>query len=95
MRKWKTRPGIVLTCVCDEPMLVATAEARGLCPYVKQLNSTGAYYWSLLEKGLGLEEMASEASAAYGVPQERILPGLEAYIKMLAEAGYLIPVDEG
>lgn len=94
MCKWKIRSGIVLTSVCNEYMLVTTAEARGFCPYVKQINSTGAYYWTLLEKGMGIEEMAKEASAAYGAPAERILPGLESYITMLAEAGYLIPVEE-
>ena len=35
MKGWTIRPGVVLTQVCEEYLLVATRKARGLCPYVK------------------------------------------------------------
>lgn len=93
MSSYKIQPGVVLTSVCGEHMLVATRLARGKCPYVKQLNSTGAFYWSLLEQGKDLEEMVAIASEAYGVDGERIRPGLEKYIEGLRSGGYLLPED--
>ncbi len=75
-------------------MLVATLEARGKCDYVKQLNSTAAYYWTLLEKGFSLEEMTEMASVRFGVSRQRIRPGLVSFINTLILEGYLLVEEE-
>lgn len=93
MKGWTIRPGVVLTQVCEEYLLVATRKARGLCPYVKQINSTGVYYWTLLEQGMDGETMIREAAARYGVEPETIRPGLERYLAQLKEQGYLYGED--
>lgn len=88
--KDKIRPGVVLAQVCGESLLVATRPARGFCPYVKQLNSTGAFFWTLLEQGLNPEEMAQAALEEYKVPVERLRPGLARFLEDLRRNGYLI-----
>lgn len=87
------RPGVVLAQVCGENLLIATRAARGRCPYVKQLNATGAFFWSLLEQGLDPEAMARAASEQYGVPVERLRPGLLRFLEDLRKSGYLIPEE--
>lgn len=93
MKRYQIRPGVVMAGVCGEYMLVATRRARGCCPYVKQLNSTGAFYWSLLEAGKDMEAMIRTASDTYGVAEERIRPGVAAFLASLCAEGYLL--EEG
>lgn len=83
------QPGIVLTQVCGECMLVATRPARGKCPYVKQLNATGAFFWRLLEQGMDTEDMVQAAAVRYGATPERIRPGLLLFLEDLKKNGYL------
>lgn len=92
--RYKIQPGIVLSTVCGESLLVATMKARDKCPYVKQLNSTAAYYWSLLEAGMSLEEILTDAEETYNVSRERVRPGLVSFINSLVMEGYLIPEAE-
>lgn len=93
MTQYKIQPGIVLVQVCGEQMLVATRAARGKCPYVKQLNATGAYFWTLLEQRLETEEMVQTASVHYQVEPERIRPGLLQFLENLRQNGYLLAED--
>lgn len=90
MTRRAIQPGIVFSAVCGEQLLIATRRARGKCPYVKQLNATGAYFWSLLEQGLELEDMIQTAARRYQVEPERIRPGLVRFMEELAEHGYLL-----
>lgn len=90
MKRYQIRPGVVLASVCGEHMLVATRQARGLCPYVKQMNPTGAFYWSLLEQGEELDSLVRTASERYGVEESRIRPGLLAFLDALRAEGYLL-----
>lgn len=93
MKRYQIRPGVVMAGVCGEYLLVATRRARGSCPYVKQMNPTGAFYWSLLEAGQDVEAMIRSASERYGVDEARIRPGLLAFLDALRREGYLL--EEG
>lgn len=93
MKRYQIRPGVVMAGVCGEYILVATRQARGLCPYVKQMNPTGAFYWSLLEEGQDVDTMIRSASQRYGVEESRIRPGLLAFLEALGREGYLL--EEG
>lgn len=90
MKRYKIQPGIVLTQVCGESLLVATRLARGKCPYVKQLNATGAYFWTLLEQGIEPDRMVLSAAQHYGVSPERVGPGLLQFLEDLEKSGYLL-----
>lgn len=93
MTHYAIQPGVVLASVCGEQLLIATQRARGKCPYAKQLNATGAYFWTLLEQGLTLEDMVQAAAGRFQVEPERIRPGLVKFTEDLRENGYLLPED--
>ena len=93
MTRYKIRPGVVLAQVCGENLLVATRPARGKCPYVRQLNSTGAYFWSLLEQNMGEEQMLQAARVHYQAEPERLRSSLPPFLAGLAQQGYLIPEE--
>lgn len=93
MSQYRIRPGVVLSSVCGEFMLVATRKARGLCPYVKQINATGAYYWELLMQDMDFEQMVAHAADRYHVEPTRIRPGLRIFLDDLVKKGYLLPEE--
>ena len=86
---YRIRDGVILQTICEESVLVAVGEARHFCPYVQQINESGAYLWRLLETGMDVHLMASRAAEDYGLPVEDITPGLDAFLDMLVEMGYL------
>lgn len=93
MKTYVTRAGIVLISICDEHMLVATREARAVCPYIQQINSAAAYYWKLFESGVELKDMVELAAAYFDIPKIQALITLNNFVKKLTDAGYLIPKD--
>lgn len=87
--KLKIRRGVCMVQVCDEFVLAASREARGLCPDVSFLNEDATYYWKLLEQGKSMEQMVEEVSEEFQVMPEEVRPGLQVFLKSLLEAGYL------
>lgn len=87
--KYEIHPGVVLTEVCGEFLLVATAQALGKVARARGLNRTGAYFWSLLEQGLDSEKIAEQAAAAYQRPTEDVAPVLQRFLDTLEQAHYL------
>ena len=92
--RYKTQPGIVLKSICDEHLLIATGPAREVCPAMKVINETAAYYWRLLAAGKSTEEMVAAAAADYSVSAEEIAPGVQAYLEMLSSQHYVFPEEE-
>ena len=89
--KYQIQHGVVLQNVCDEYLLIATGEARAVCPSARQINSGAAYYWKLLQSGMTEEEMLDAAAAEYEVPVETLRPGLIKFLERLSLDHYLIP----
>lgn len=87
--KYRIHPGVVLTEVCDEFMLLATAEARGIAAYAMGLNRTQAYFWSLLEQGLDSEEITAQAAEAYHISKEQVSPVLGNFLDAMERLHYL------
>lgn len=94
MTHYRIRPGVVCSVVCGESILVATRPARGKCPYVNQLNATGAYFWSLLEQGQDTEQMIESAVQYYRISSERLRNDLLRFLQNMHERGYLLTEDE-
>lgn len=86
---YKLQPGVVLTSVCGEYLLVATGEALGKVAYARGLNETGAYFWSLLEEGLSVDQIAATAAKTYEAPEDQVRPILLHFLDSLRSAGYL------
>lgn len=87
--KYSVRPGIVMTTVCDENLLVSTGEARGKTPYVKSLNSTGAWFWRQFEKIGESEQIISTAMAEYDIPEETARSAFNSFAATLLKEGYI------
>lgn len=87
--KYQIQPGVVLAEVCDEFLLLATAEARGKAPYATKLNRTQAYFWSLLEQGMDPGEITARAAEAYRIPEQQVAPVLENFLDALGTMHYL------
>lgn len=87
---YKIRSGIVMEHVCGTYFLVSTLEARAFCPYFKRLNPTAAFFWSLLEQGMDKEQMVREAAEHYYTSEDRVRPGLEAFLSSLIQTNYII-----
>lgn len=60
--KYAIQPGVLLETVCDEHLLIATGEARGKVPYVKNLNETGVWFWQLFENSSTSRRSSSRPS---------------------------------
>lgn len=87
----KVRPGIVLTHVCDQSLLVAAYEAREYCPYVTILNETGEVIWKHLTEGKNIPDIVKDVKEAFDIPADVNVEELIGdYIAQLHENGYVL-----
>ena len=87
----KVRPGIVLTKICGEYILVAAHEARQFCPYTKILNDTGALIWECLTDNQSIPEIAEELKQSFDIPADiNIEKIISDYLEILHANGYLL-----
>ena len=91
MKQYKTRPGVVLTTVGGQYVLVAAKAAREFCPSTMQINETAALCWRELEQGADRDGLVSALAKEYEVKDAA---GLDADVQELVEQlekyGYLI-----
>ena len=88
--KIRIRPGLVLTHVCDQSILVSAFEARDYCPYVTILNETGKYIWKKLSEGSDTEKIIQQVNEEYEIPNGTDTKELiYSYIYELKNEGYL------
>ena len=88
--QYQVCPGVVLQTVCDEYLLIATGEARGKCPTVRQINAGAAFYWKKLCEGLDFDALLSAAATEYEIDADTLRPGLEKFLTGLEALHYII-----
>ena len=90
MKRYKTRPGVVLTEIAGQHMLVAARELRPLCPYTVQINETAAFCWRILEGGADLDALTAAMMKEYDIadPAE-VRSDLEELLEQLQKCNYL------
>lgn len=93
MKQFKLLEGVVLVCICDEYMLVATREARGKVPFLLHINEPGAFYWRMFEEKTPLREILRQASERYGMTEETALTAVKLFLNKLYGKGYLTVLD--
>ena len=87
----KVRPGVILTHVCGQSLLVAAYEARQYCPYITILNETGESIWKCLKKEMDVSEIAHHISKVYDIPSDiNVEKLITDYINQLHKSGYII-----
>jgi hypothetical protein len=95
MDRYVTRPGVVLTSICDEYMLLAAKAAREHCPYMTQLNESSAFLWRRLEQGAdpgALEQAVSEEYELADPAEAR--EAIRGFLDQMLQLGYLLREGE-
>ena len=91
MKRYRTRPGVVLTTIAGQNVLVAAKSVREQCPYTAQINETAAFCWLMLEQGATLEDLVRKLSEEYQVADAaQMRDDLEQLLAQLIESNYLI-----
>lgn len=90
MTYYKTRPGVFLTKICGEYLLVATKAAREYCPYVRQINKSAAYLWEKVQQSVTDEELENAFMETYHIQKERARKNISSFLKALEENGYIL-----
>ncbi len=90
---YKIRPGILYRMIADAHFLIATGDSRTVCPVIQQINSSGAYYWQLLEQGVDFNQMLDNLQQEHGEDAEVLRKTLERFLIRLEERGYVIRTD--
>ena len=96
MIRYKTRPGVVLTSICGEHVLVAAGMLRDLCPYVTELNETSAFLWERLRCGADLNGLMAALGEEYELDDPNTAKvAVEAFLRQMLELNYLLPEEQG
>lgn len=91
MKRYKTRPGVVLTTISDQYFLVAAKTVRDLCPYSSQINETAAFCWRILEDGADFDTLFACLSEEYEIDDSAAVKAdLQELLDQLLKANYLI-----
>lgn len=92
---WRLRDGVVLTCVCEQFVLVGCSITRGKCPYMMQINDSAAFIWKEMDQGKTFEEIKQDLCKEYEVSDDTdIEEVIISFEKMLEENGYIV-LEEG
>lgn len=92
--RYRTRPGVVLTKICDVSVLIPSRAAYEACRSIQRLPPLWAATWSLLEKGDREETILRLHRILTKRSEEEIRGGLEKFCTEMAQKGYLIPLEE-
>lgn len=96
MTRYKTRPGVVLTEICGEHVLVAAAAIRNLCPYVTEINGTSAFLWRQMTSGTDLDGLMTALDKEYDIPDPSAArQAVEDFLRQMLELNYLLPEEQG
>ena len=95
MTMYMTRPGVLLTEICGEYLLVSTKQAREYCPYYSQINENAAFLWKHLQNGADLESLERCVLQEYELQNPDEARGLiQEFVDQMLECGYLLQKGE-
>ena len=95
MRRYRTRPGVVLTEICGEYLLVAALSIHDSVPYVTQLNESSAFLWKKLEGGADEQTLEQSVLEEYEIEDRAAArAAIRDFIDQMLSAGYLIEEEE-
>ena len=94
--RYKTRPGVVLTSIYGEHILVAAKSVLDICPYVTEINETSAFLWKELEEGADIERLMDAVQAEYEIDDpDTVRSAINGFIEQMLELNYLVAFEEG
>ena len=91
MKRYRTRPGVVLTTISGQNVLVSAKSVQGLCPFTAQINETTAFCWRVLEEGADLDTLLRRVREEYEIEDAAaVRADLEQLVAQMLESNYLI-----
>ncbi|MBR6109460.1 MAG: PqqD family protein [Clostridia bacterium] len=91
MSKFRTRPGVVLTNICGEHILVAAKAAVPDCPFVTRINEESAFLWEKLKGGADEDELLRAVEKEFETDDPEALRGaIQAFLKQMSEMHLLV-----
>ena len=91
MKRYKTRPGVVLTTIAGQNILVASKSLTPSCPFSSQINETATFCWRILEQGADMDTLLHKLCEEYEIEDvEQVRDDLEQLVSQMLESNYLI-----
>ena len=91
MKRYRTRPGVVLTTISGQNVLVSAKSVQGLCPFTAQINETTAFCWRVLEQGADMDTLLRRVREEYEIEDAAaVRADLEQLVAQMLESNYLI-----
>ncbi len=91
MKRYKARPGVVLTTIAGQYFLVAVKSLRDICPFSAQINETTAFCWRLLEEGVDFDTLLMRLTEEYEIDDPApARADLTELLEQMKDANYLI-----
>ena len=95
MAAYKTRRGVVLTCICGEYLLVAAKSLSDQVPFATQINESSAFLWRSLEEGADEEALSKAVLEEYEIDDPAAAKAaIRAFLDQMLQFGYLIEESE-
>lgn len=91
--KYRTNPNIVYCEICGRHLLVAARPEWPGKPYIQEINEQAAYCWELIGEDGEMESMEKTLSAHYGITEEEVHIGLQAFLDQMEQRGYVTGED--
>lgn len=96
MESFQTRPGVLLTQICGEYLLVASKSAREFCPYYSFLNESAAFVWRALENGADPAQLEAAVAEEFEIEDPAEIRRLiQALLENLEKNHYLLRIEQG
>ncbi len=93
--RFHTRPGVVLTSICGEYVLVAAKAVRDHVSRFAQLNESSAFLWRLLESGADEEALEKAVMEEYEIEDPvQARSAIQTFIEQMLQIGYLLKEGE-
>ena len=91
MGRMRTRPGVVLTEICGEYVLVSAKAITKDCPFVTAINEESAFLWTQLINGADEDELVAAVNAEYEVDSlDTLLDAIRGFLREMNERNLLI-----
>ena len=87
---YRPRPGIVLTKICDQNVLIPSRIAHEHCKSIRTLPLVWAITWEYLERGVQEEQIFKLHRIMSKKSEEEIRQSLDRFYEAFYSQGYLI-----
>ena len=95
MKRYRTRPGVVLTTISGQNVLVSAKSVQGLCPFTAQINETTAFCWRVLEEGADMDTLLRRVREEYEIEDPAAArEAIRNFLEQMLQLGYLLRKGE-